>query len=266
MKLPRTLTLYLKLVSISFRGQMQYRLSFLMLLLAYFIATFVEIFGIWVLFSRFQILKGWTIKEIALIYGVIHMGFSLAESTARGLDKFGEFVKRGDFDRLLLRPLSPLVQMAASEVQLMRLGRFLQGFLVLVWGCREIGFSFFSLSTLYLIFCVIATAMLFYGLIIVQATICFWTTETLEMMNVVTFGGVEAGQYPMSIYNVYFQRFFTFIVPLSCVAYFPISVLLEKQELWSWAGLLAPCAGIVFFYFSCRFWNFGVRHYQSTGS
>jgi viologen exporter family transport system permease protein len=50
------------------------------------------------------------------------------------------------------------------------------------------------------LFTVLGGACLFFGLIIMQATLAFWTTETLEIMNTLTYGGVESAQYPMAIY------------------------------------------------------------------
>lgn len=258
--------LYFKLVGISVRSQMQHRASFLMLAAAHFIATFAEIVGIWVLFDRFKMVQGWTLEELALVYGVVHMGFALAESLARGFDNFSGMVKNGDFDRVLLRPCGTLLQIAASEVQVMRVGRFLQGFIVLLWSCHMLQISLLSLSTFVILLAIIGTASLFYALFIIQATLAFWTTETLELMNILTYGGVECGQYPITVFNKGFRLFFTLIIPLACVTYYPIAVMLHHEHLPVWLGMLAPLAGIVFLIVACQGWKLGVRHYHSTGS
>lgn len=51
---------------------------------------------------------------------------------------------------------------------------------------------------------------LFVGILVFQATVAFWTTETLEMFNTLSYGGVQTGQYPLSIYARWLQKFFTF--------------------------------------------------------
>lgn len=262
----RSLKLYLKLAGIAMRSQMQYRASFFMLTFSYFLSTFVEIVGIWILFDRFRSVQGWTFQEIAIIYGVIHMGFSLTETFARGFDTFGHLVKNGDFDRLLLRPCSTLLQAASREFQLMRLGRFFQSLLVLAYGLYHTGMASSALSYLVISFAIIGTACLFYGLMIIQATITFWTVESLELMNITTFGGVQAGQYPMSIYNWKFRSLFTFIIPLACVGYYPIAILLEHETWPVSVGLIAPFAGVAFLWLASQFWKVGVAHYHSTGS
>lgn len=260
------ISLYCTLIGASIKSQMQHRASFLLLTLSHFVSTFVEIFGIWVLFDRFKMVQGWTLLELAQIYGVIHMGFATSEALARGFDTFSQIVKNGDFDRLLLRPTGTLLQVATREVQIMRFGRFCQGLVVLIWSSVELGHSFFSMSTICILIALIGTTSLFYGLFVVQATLAFWTVETLELMNITTYGGVEAGQYPMSIYPWGFKLFFTLVIPLACVAYYPLATLFKHETLPLWLGMAAPLAGVAFLCLACQFWKLGVRHYHSTGS
>lgn len=258
--------MFWRFISISLRSQMQYPISFTMLSISYFLGTLVDILGIWILFDRFKMVQGWTLPEVGLIYGIIHMGFALAESFSRGFDSFSQMVKQGEFDRLLLRPLSPLFQIAVREVQAMRLGRFLQGMIVLVWSAKTLALSLFSTHALVILFSILGTTFLFYGLFVIQATISFWTIETLELMNIATHGGVQTGQYPMSIYHRAFRWFFTLMIPLGCVGYYPIAILLRKETFPLEIALLFPLAGAIFLYCACKFWQFGVQHYRSTGN
>lgn len=245
---------------------MQYPASFIMLSLGHFLGTAIDILGIWVLFDRFQMVQGWTLFEVGLIYGAIQMGFALAEALARGFDTFDLVIKKGDFDRLLLRPVSPLLQVAARNVQVMRIGRFIQGLGVLVLSVYKLSFPILSIYGLAILFSILGTMALFYGLFIIQATICFWTIESLEIMNITTYGGMQAGQYPMSIYNKVFRLVFTLLIPLACVAYYPIATLLKHEHIPLLLGVCAPLAGFIFLFFACQLWRFGVYHYRSTGS
>ena len=237
-----------------------------MLSISHFLTTFADIVGLWVLFDRFKMVKDWTLPELCLIYGIVHMGFAVAESFARGFDLFSQSIKDGEFDRLLLRPMSTLLQVAASEIQLMRVGRFLQGLIVLLWGAHELHFSLLSFHAAVLLFCLLGTICLFYGIFIVQGTLCFWLVETLEIMNIATFGSLQTGQFPLSVYNKSFRLIFTFLIPLGCVAYYPIATLLRHTSIPSYLGLAAPLAGILFLLGACQFWHLGVRRYTSTGS
>ena len=108
--------LYLRYIEISARGQMQYRVSFVMLSFGHLLATGVEFVAILVLFDRFGNLQGWTLHEVAFLYGMVNIAFSIADAAARGFDLFGSMVKSGDFDRLLTRPRSTALQLAGQEL------------------------------------------------------------------------------------------------------------------------------------------------------
>ena len=261
--------LYARYIEVSVRGQMQYRASFLMLSAGHFAATAVEFLAIVVLFDRFGSLQGWRLAEVAFLYGVVNVSFAIADAASRGFDTFGGMVKSGDFDRLLTRPRSTALQLAGQELTLRRVGRLAQGLFVLIWASATLDISWTVPAVALLCATVIGGACLFFGLIVLQATLAFWTTETLEVMNVLTYGGVETTQYPMSIYRVWFRRLFTFGIPLACVSYFPsIAIMGVPDPLGSpvWFQYASPAIGAAFLAVALRVWRFGVRRYLSTGS
>ena len=264
------LQLYFKLLGISIRGQMQYRASFILTTIGSFLTTCVEFLAIWALFDRFKSLQGWRLEEVALFYGIVHVAFALAEAIGRGFDTFSDMVKSGDFDRLLLRPRSTALQVAAQELQLMRIGRLLQGLVVLIWAAGALNVEWSIAHVGLLMFAIIGGVCLFIGLFVLQATLSFWTIESLEIMNTMTYGGIETSQYPLSIYRPWFRKFFTFVVPLACVSYFPALAILGREDTAigspQWFLWVAPAIGIIFLMVCLQFWKFGVRHYRSTGS
>lgn len=116
---------------------------------------------------------------------------------------------------------------------------------------------------------IIGGASLFYGITVLQATLAFWTTESLEIVNTVSYGGVQTTQYPLAIYRRWLQRFFTLVIPLACVSYFPVVAILGRSDpLGSplWLQWLAPLVGPAFLALALQVWKVGVRLYTSTGS
>ena len=259
-----SLRLYWRYLSISVRAQLQYRLSFCFYVLGHFFITFADLVVVIVLFKRFDNLGGWKLPEVALLYGMVNMSFALAEGIARGFDVFPQMVKSGDFDRLLLRPQPTAFQVAASEIQLFRIGRFTQGLIAVCVSLYILGVSYSLENVLLLLFAIFGGCCLFSALFVIQATIAFWTVDTIEIMNALTYGGTEAGSYPLHIYSDWFRRLFTIFVPLACTTYFPALVVLQKQG--SWYLWLSPLVGLLYLALALLIWRVGVRHYCSTGS
>jgi len=266
MNMPR---LYCRYVGISLRGQMQYRLSFVMHATGHFLITALEFLAFAAVFQRFGHINGWTLPQMALFYGIISVAFAATEAVARGFDVFNRLIKAGDFDRVLVRPRPAAFQVLSQELQLMRIGRFAQGVIVLVWASSRLNIDW-SVSSLLLLLAAIAGGIcLFAGLFVVQAALCFWTTESIEILNCTTYGGVETAQFPLSIYRPWFRMFFTFVIPLATINYLPIHALLNIDDVLGSTRLiqwLSPLAGVVFLWVCLRFWSFGIRHYTSTGS
>jgi ABC-2 type transport system permease protein len=264
--------LYGRYLMTSLQGQMQYRASFVLSSIGQFVAVGVEFLGILALFHRFGALNGWTLPEVALLYGIANVAFALAESFGRGFDTFSTMIRSGDFDRLLVRPLPTALQVAGSEFQLMRIGRLAQGLAALGWSVTALHLSWTAADVALLIGAVLGGACVFYGLFVLQATLCFWTVESLEVMNTLTYGGTETAQYPLTIYRPWFRRFFTFVVPLACMNYLPVSALLGLHGAAGGEGLpdalrwASPLIGALFLALALFAWRFGERRYRSTGS
>ncbi|WP_437606744.1 ABC-2 family transporter protein [Sorangium sp. So ce834] len=262
-------TLYLRLAAASLRAQMQYRASFAMWSVGQFVMVGIELLGVWALFDRFGAVRGWRFAEVALLFGLVNVSFALAESFGRGFDAFSTVVRSGDFDRMLLRPRSTAFQVATSEFQFLRAGRLAVGLVMLLWAGAALDVGWTAAKLGLLAGAMVGGACVFYGLLVLQATLCFWTVESLEIMNTLTYGGTEAAQYPLTLYRDWFRRFFTFVVPLAFVSYIPAGALLERPtvpalpEAARWAS---PLVGLVFLLVSLRIWRFGERRYQSTGS
>ena len=252
------------------RAQMLYPTAFLLRLSTQFLVTIVEFGGLFALFARFGHIKGWTFAEVALFYGIVSTAFSLCDMSARGFDMFGpQFIKTGDFDRVLLRPRSATVQLAGFEFGFTSLGRLAQGLVATAVALWLLAPVWSLVKAALLLWAVLGGFALFYGILILQGTLSFWTVESLELVNAITYGGVEAAQYPLDIYAGWFRKFLVFVVPLGCVVYFPVAAFLGRSAMTglpAWAGALTPLAGFAFLGVALAAWRQGIAHYTSTGS
>jgi ABC-2 type transport system permease protein len=262
--------LYLRYAGASVRGQMQYPASFLLLSASQLLVTGIEFIGVWALFARFGSIEGWTLGEVAVFYGVVNFAFAVADTFTRGFDIFGaEFIRTGNFDRVLLRPRVAAFQLLGYEIRLSRLGRLVQAVTVFAIGAALTHLHFDARTVSLLAWAVVGGAMLFSGVMVLTATLAFWTVESLELVNVISYGGVEAAQYPLSIYAAWLRDFLIFVVPIGCVAYFPVVAALGHPDPLGtphWLMGLTPLAGFAFLGVSLLIWGVGVRRYRSTGS
>jgi ABC-2 type transport system permease protein len=260
------LKLYFKYLLILFKSQMQYRTSFWLLSFGQFFIPFTVFAGLYFLFERFGQIKGWDFFEVALCFAVIHMAFATSECFARGYDAFSSLVVNGEFDRLLVRPRSTVVQVLGSKFEFTRFGRLLQSVMVLGWALMNLSIEWSVIKAITLCLMIISGVLIFTGIYIVAATMCFWTIQGIEVVNIFTDGGREIAQYPLNIYQKWITKFFTYVIPFGTVNYLPLMYILGRTEGNDILHMLTPLMGSLFILPCLLVWHFGVRHYRSTGS
>lgn len=259
--------LYAHYVQLSLASQLQYRKAFYIQVAGHFASSGIGFLGVWALLARFGHFDGWGLAEVSILYGLINASFAIAEAFGRGFDVFGtDFIRTGEFDRLLVRPRSIILQLLGHEVRLRSLGRLSQGLVVLTFGL--ISTNAMSVTALIIcLWCVVGGVALFVGLFVLQATLSFWTIESLEILNVFTYGGVQAAQYPVSIYAGWLRGIFTYVIPFAAVTYYPALVIVGRESSSRHQAVFAcsPVLGIAFLLVALAFFSLGIRRYVSAG-
>lgn len=256
--------LYVKYVSIILRSAMQYKMSFFLSAVGQFLVSFNVFLGIYFMFGRFHEVKGYSYSEVLLCFSVVLMEFSVAECFARGFDAFSGMVRQGEFDRIMVRPRSPVLQVLGSKFELTRIGRFAQALVMFVYGVGHCPAAWTWTRVLTVFLMVFGGVLLFCGIFMVYAALCFFTLEGLEFMNVLTDGAKEHGKYPFDVYGKRILQICTFVVPYALVQYFPLQYVLGRTD--QWQLMFCPFGTVPFFLICYGVWRFGVRHYQSAGS
>lgn len=256
--------LYMHYVSLNLRSAMQHKASFFLQIAGQMLTSMTTLLGIMFMFMRFHQVAGYTYSDMLVCYSVVVLQFSLSEMFARGFDTFSSMVRKGEFDRVLVRPRSAILQVLGARFEFTRIGRLLQALMVFAYGVAASGVKWTALRVMTLISMLLGGTLLFSGLYLVYAAFCFFTLEGLEFMNIFTDGAKEYGKYPVDVYGEKMKKFTTFVVPYALVQYYPLQLIIGRSDNWHYA--LYPLGTVFFLAGCCAFWCFGVRHYTSAGS
>lgn len=256
--------LYLKYFSIHVRSAMQYKTSFIMTAFGQFLTSFAAFISILILMNRFQSVGGFSVREVLVCYSTILMSFSIAECFFRGFDTFSRMISNGEFERMLTRPRNLVLQIIGSRIEFTRIGRLVQSLVVLCVVLPQSNIDWSIAKAVTLVLMILGGVVIFTGLFIVYASICFFSTDGLEFMNIFTDGTREFGVYPLSIYGKYILKFYTFIIPIAMVQYYPLLFVLGRVD--SILYMLCPLASVIFLIPCLILWKIGVRHFRGTGS
>lgn len=267
----KALKLYLWLISIQIRSQMQYRIGFLLETASVALGSIISFVTLALVLQKFEGIAGWSLGEVAFLFALVELSFGLMDMLFSGFDPdyFAAHTRLGTLDQYMLRPVSLTLQVFGSQFILRRLGRIFQGVVILLFAIQLVNIEWTLGKILYLPLVIAGMVLFFGGLFMFGATITFWTVERIEAVNILTYGGTELMSYPMTIYQDWMRHFFTFIVPAIFLNYYPALYFLGRSDPFNMpygVHFIAPIVGLGVFLAAYVFWSFGVRHYQSTGT
>ena len=111
---------------------------------------------------------------------------------------------------------------------------------------------------------IIISFSIFFGIFLLAASYCFITVQGLEVRNVFTDGGKHTAQYPIGIFNKYFVKIFTYIIPYALVNYYPLMYFVGKVDKVYYVFL--PIIVLLYLIPCFLIFNKGSKNYLSTGS
>ncbi len=264
-----SLGVWMRLVGASLTGQLTYRRSFVLETVGRFVLTFLELLAVFVLFDRVDAIGGFTKWEVVYLYGVASLALGIAELLTDGLNDMTALVRQGTLDGVLVRPLSPLLQILGRKFHPLHAGRILQGLVALVWALTSLGWVPTPGLLGVLLLNVGSTAAVFAGIFVMAAATKVFTIQSAEAFAAFTHGGVQLAQFPLTVYPRWLQRLFVYIVPVGMTTYAPALVVLGRQPdpfLGPLAPWLVPVVAVAFVGVALLWWRIALDHYQSTGS
>lgn len=261
--------IYLKLILAALKSKMEYKFTFGFFLFAIIVFYMGQLGVILVIMNKFKTINGWTLGEMAFLYGLLVFSQGLTFLFFSSLNHFERFILQGEFDRVLIRPLSPLIQVLCSSLEVSSLAHFIIGVTAIIFGSVSAGLEWSIGKIMFLALVIGGGVLILGGIRIIVSAIAFWTTRNRALVHIFVYSSKEFILYPVSIYNPWVQWFLTFFFPLAFINFYPAGYFLDKSEQFIFHPVLqfmTPMVGLLVFTMSLLLWRVGINRYQSTGS
>jgi len=226
------------------------------------IFRFVFFFGfLYFLLLGNSTLAGYTSNQIIFFFLTFNLIDVITQFLFREVYNFRPMIINGDFDLVLVKPISALFRVlmgGADIVDLITIPPLI--FLTIYFGAL-LHPSF--LSTLYYVLLLangflIATA--FHIIVLAFAIVTLEVDHTVMIYRDLT----SLGRLPIEIYGQPLQAFLTYLIPVG------IMISLPAKAMMGLVGpsgiLIALLVGIVFVFVSLKFWNYALTKYSSASS
>ncbi|WP_316043291.1 ABC transporter permease [Actinomadura sp. CNU-125] len=251
------------------RAAAQYPVSLVLLVLSTAVVTGLDAIAIVLLFAHADSIAGFGAEEVLFLYGTSALSFALSDCVLGTADRLGEHVRNGTMDAMLVRPVSPLVQVAAEEFTPRRAGKVVPPVLVLVFALPRLDVAWTPGRAAMIPLMVAAGAAIFAGLWVLVGAAQFVLVESHGATKSLTYGGAFLTQYPPTMFARDLVRGVTFVVPLAFVNWQPALYVLGVPDplgLPVAARFASPAVAVAVCAAAALAWRAGLRHYRSTGS
>lgn len=261
----RDLTIFGSYFAQFLKARMAYRADFFADIAATALRTATSLLFVFVLFVPIDSLAGWKRDEILFVYGLSMVPYGMFATVSWNLYEFGDkYVIQGNFDRVLLRPLNSFLQVVFESFRVQTLTESVIGLVVVFTAAATLDLSWSALDLVWLLIACVSGAVLFVAVFGIVASLSFHFEDRIGIAPPI-FNLINAGRYPVEIFNPVLRFMLRWVVPFSFVAFYPSTRLLGHDEFRTLC-LLSPVIALVFVGLLFVAWTLGVRRYSSTGS
>jgi len=263
------LDLYWEFIKIRLKTAVEYREET-------FLTGFFEIIGyasefviLWIMISKFRQMGQWNAYEIMLIYAMNLLCYSLANVFLyRTCHNLAELIRTGDFDGIITKPTNPILYLSCSGFMYGYWAHISLAVTLMVFCFRKLGVTFTMVKLLFLLGAILGSTLIQGSTQLFAYIPTFWTVKNkaLQSMRWIVY---DYAKYPISIYHKSVQVFLTFVIPYAFISFYPLQYLLEKDDFLMFHPVvqyLTPAIGLLLAFLAYRFWLFGLKHYNSSGS
>jgi ABC-2 type transport system permease protein len=260
----RLVYLYFRCLGQQMKAILAYEADFVVML---FSAVIVQIAGflfIWTIFQRIPTINGWTMWQVVMMYALIFVTEGVGSLFFEGTWRLSNLVYTGQFDQMLVRPLSPIVQVLANAVGFNGLGNIVTGLVLIVIGILNTPVQWTPGRLLMLVILIVSAATIRVAINLGSAASAFWVKAPWSMVPMFVHQLGEFAKYPITIYSVAVQALIVIAVPFAFVSFFPTAFIFGV-EAWSIQGLLTPLVAIYSVVMAVWLFRVGLRRYESSG-
>jgi ABC-2 type transport system permease protein len=259
------LRIYGKLQLHHLRSHLEYEADFWVGIVGMVLTQGAGFVFIWALFTRLPEVQGWTLADVAFLYGLSIIPRGLADVFCDGVWRLHFIVNIGDLDRILVRPVSPVLQVLTQSASVHGFGTVILGGVIVGRAGSEAAIAWDAPRVVLFALSVVAGVVMIGSINLATNTLAFWGQGANTAFPFLVVNLSEFAKFPLSIYDRAIQIFLTWVLPFGFIAYYPGAVLLGKTDVPAWAGYVTPVVGLLAAAIASLIWAQALRRYQGTG-
>jgi ABC-2 type transport system permease protein len=249
----------------SIKSRLTYREDFWAGFFANLMVQMIGVLFVTALFSKIPVIKGWGRYEVFFIYGFSQISLGLFFVLFSNLLELSErYILEGNFDRLLLRPLSSFFQVITERVHLEESPTVILGLVMAAWAAGRMHVHLSAGEIILAGFLLACASLIYLGIFTVLISLTFWFKDRGSLVSVML-NLSSFSKYPTPVFGPEIRLLLSWIIPFAFTAFYPAARFLGRAE-FSGLALATPLVALGLMAAAAVLWRCGVRSYESTGS
>ncbi|NOV03065.1 ABC transporter permease [Paenibacillus planticolens] len=205
-------------------GAMEFRLSFLLTAGMMIVNNVVWIVFWGIYFGRFQVLNGWELQDVMMLWAIAAGGFGTMAAFFGNAMRISNLIATGQLDIYLTQPKPVLLHVLISRMSVSAIGDMLFALLIYIaFGDKSgLGFIKFGLAM------VLSTLIFLFFTVIVNC-LAFWLGSTEGLSFQLYNALLTFTTYPTSIFRGLGKIVLFTVLPAGFISYLPIGLLREAD-------------------------------------
>ena len=263
--LPHIISIVASFIVQRAKMSMAYRFDFFISTVSTIAFGVMNISLLYAICSRIPTLLGWSFDELLLIYGLGELNFGIFSTLFSFVHILpSHYIVDGKLDQNLLRPVPTYLQLAAEGFNFKDVIIVAKGIGIVIYAAIHLPLSFSALQLLTVPILCLSAAAIYASVFTIFASFSFWVMDRTGFFAPL-FPISDFSRFPLPIYPLGIRLFLTWLIPFAFVAFYPATVLLDRGEFLTMAGI-APLVALFFVLIASRVWKAGLARYESTGT
>ncbi len=242
-------------IKISIKSSISLRESFLLQSFFMLLSNLIFFSFWWIYFSNFSSVKGWTLSDIACLYGIVNGAYGLFSVFLGGSRYLARMIFEGDLDALILKPKNLLLQIVGAKSVSSGWGDIFSS-VVFLW--------FSGYVTLYnipfLVLFIFTAAMIITSFSIIMGSLAFWMGDSHTLSKQLFEFLLTFSNYPKSLYVGAVKMFLLTVVPSGFIGFVPVETIKDR----SFGGVIYILGfTLLYSYIASKVFYLGLKSYSS---
>lgn len=261
--LRKYLSLYKAFFKASLVADLEFRLNFILLVLAEFIWYSTQLVLYEVIYRHTKIIGNWTLDQMRVfVFLALFVDSIYMILWDPNFSKFNDEVRKGNLDLLLTKPINSMFMISSQKVSISHLPCLAITGVGLIWSLFQIpDFNWLKLFWL-LLMIPSGLSVIFVGRLALNSSALMFSRA--DFLQYVWYSLFRLGLRPDAIYSGVLRYVLLFVLPFAMVASVPTRFLLEPIQFGYVAWAIAmPVLLLTFMHW---YWNFCMKYYSSASS